>query len=175
MRDHVILVDEHDNDIGTMEKMEAHRTGALHRALSVLLFNSKGEFLLQRRAKSKYHSAGLWTNTCCSHPLPNETTLQAAKRRLREEMGIDLEPEFSHKFIYQVALNDGLIEHECDHVFIGYFDGEPLLNPDEADAWKYLSMSDLQNDMRLHPHLYTHWFKLIVNQPGIAEWALPAS
>ena len=121
----IILVDEHDNAIGTMEKMEAHRRGVLHRAFSIILFNSNGEILLQKRSKSKYHSGGLWTNTCCSHPLPNESIQDATRRRLKQEMGIDLQPEFAFKFIYKTPLDQNLIEHEYDHVFIGTFDGDP--------------------------------------------------
>src|SRR5690349_19964529 len=115
----VILVDEHDREIGLMEKMEAHRKGVLHRAFSVVLFNSKGEVLLQKRSKNKYHSAGLWTNACCSHPRPNEPLQVAVKRRLQEEMGIDVDPQYLYKFLYQVELQNNLIEHELDHVFIG--------------------------------------------------------
>src|SRR5687768_10210348 len=115
----VILVDLLDNPIGTMEKMEAHRKGELHRAFSVLVFNSKGEMLLQKRSKKKYHSGGLWTNSCCSHPLPGEKIEVAASRRLKEEMGIDLMPRFSYKFIYRTDLDNALVEHEYDHVLIG--------------------------------------------------------
>jgi len=125
MTDHVILVDESDHELGSMEKMEAHRKGVLHRAFSVLLFNSKGEVLLQKRSASKYHSAGLWTNTCCSHPKPAENIDIAVRRRLQEEMGIDSNPEFAYKFIYKTTLDNNLTEHELDYVFIGTFDGEP--------------------------------------------------
>jgi isopentenyl-diphosphate delta-isomerase len=122
----VILVDSEDNPIGTMEKMEAHEKGLLHRAFSVLIFNSKGQMLLQKRARSKYHSGGLWTNTCCSHPAPNESVAEAAKRRLKEEMGIDAEPKFAYKFIYKTPLDQNLVEHEVDHVFTATFDGSLL-------------------------------------------------
>src|SRR6186713_976701 len=122
--EHVILVDNDDNDLGSMEKMEAHRKGILHRAFSVLLFNSKGEMLLQKRAAHKYHSAGLWTNTCCSHPRPGEQMEEAVRRRLQEEMGIECQPDYAYKFLYKVKLND-LIEYEMDYVFVGEFNEGP--------------------------------------------------
>lgn len=162
--EHVILVNEQDEAIGTMEKMEAHRTGALHRAFSILLFNAKGEMLLQQRATNKYHSGGLWTNTCCSHPLPGETMEAATRRKLYQEMGIDLQPTFAYKFIYRAALDHGLIEHEYDHVYIGSYDGEPNINQDEVSDWKYIDMLALREDLRQHPADYTYWFKLIVEQ-----------
>ena len=124
----VILVDERDNIVGTMEKLEAHRKGALHRAFSILLFNSKGELLLQKRAASKYHSGGLWTNTCCSHPLPEETMEQATRRKLKQEMGIDLQTEFAYKFIYKTPLDNGLTEHEHDNVYNAIFDCYTVIN-----------------------------------------------
>src|SRR5688572_18081340 len=122
--DQVVLVDSSDKEVGVMDKMEAHRKGVLHRAFSVLLFNSKGEILLQKRSAVKYHSAGLWTNTCCSHPKPNESIDTAIRRRLIEEMGIDIQSEFAYKFEYRAAFDNGLIEHELDHVYIGLFNGE---------------------------------------------------
>src|SRR5258708_38595514 len=139
----VVLVDEFDQEIGTMEKMEAHRKGALHRAFSVLLFNSKGEILIQKRAREKYHSAGLWTNTCCSHPQPHEDIKESTRRRLKEEMGIDLQPDFSFKFLYKTNLDYNLIEHEIDHVFIGVFDGEPNVNQSEAEDWRFVPLDEL--------------------------------
>lgn len=161
--DNVVLVNSKDQPLGVMEKLKAHQTGALHRAFSVLIFNSKGEILLQKRADSKYHSGGLWTNACCSHPLPDESTQDAAERRLAEEMGIKLRPDFAYKFIYKASLDNQLIEHEYDHVFIGYFDGEPTLNRQEASAWKYLSMNKLKADVAKHPEHYTVWFKIILD------------
>lgn len=161
----IILVDEQDNAIGTMEKMEAHLKGALHRAFSVVLFNSNGELLLQKRAKNKYHSGGLWTNTCCSHPFPEETISDAAQRRLKHEMGINLKPEFAFKFIYKTPLDNSFIEHELDHVFIGTFDGTPIINKDEVSEWKFMSLSELKNDMEISPQIYTVWFRLIVHHP----------
>jgi isopentenyl-diphosphate delta-isomerase len=161
----IILVDEHDNSIGTMEKMEAHRRGVLHRAFSVVLFNSRGEMLLQRRADSKYHSGGLWTNTCCSHPLRDESIHQAAQRRLLYEMGINLKPDFAFKFIYKTPLDKSLIEHELDYVFIGTFDGRPVINKEEVSEWKFMNLNDLRNDMNRSPELYTVWFRLIIDHP----------
>mgnify|MGYP003476749980 CR=1 FL=1 len=163
----IILVDEFDNEIGTMEKMEAHRKGVLHRAFSVLLFNSQGELLLQKRAKNKYHSGGLWTNTCCSHPLPQESIEDAASRRLKQEMGIDLRPTFAFKFIYKTHLDQSLIEHEYDHVYTGVYDGIPVINMDEVEEWKFMDLNSLRKDIKQFPESYTSWFKIIINHP---EW-----
>jgi isopentenyl-diphosphate delta-isomerase len=163
----VILVDQEDKAIGTMEKMEAHQKGELHRAFSVLVFNSAGEMLLQKRAIHKYHSGGLWTNACCSHPFPGENMEEAARRRLQEEMGIDLRPEFSHKFIYKTTLDQNLIEHEYDHVFIGKFNGEPAVNTNEVEDWKYVNIPWLKADMQKRPEAYTYWFKLIIDHPAL--------
>ena len=163
----VILVTTDDLPIGTMEKMEAHRKGLLHRAFSVLLFNSKGEVLLQKRAEAKYHSAGLWTNTCCSHPLPGENITDAARRRLYEEMGIDAQPSFVYKFIYRTPLDQNLIEHELDYVFVGTFNGEPNINPAEVAEWKYADLQWLKADVKEHPEKYTVWFRLILEHPSL--------
>lgn len=163
--EHVILVDEFDNAIGTMEKLEAHQKGILHRAFSVLLFNSKGELLLQKRAIGKYHSGGLWTNTCCSHPLPGESMNEATRRKLIQEMGIDLNPEFFYKFIYKTNLDDNLIEHEYDHVFIGTYDGKPIINDEEVEDWKFTDLPSLRSDIQENPKAYTYWFKLIIEHP----------
>ncbi|MBL7857019.1 MAG: isopentenyl-diphosphate Delta-isomerase [Cyclobacteriaceae bacterium] len=165
----VILVDERDNAIGTMEKLDAHKKGLLHRAFSILLFNSKGEILLQKRSVKKYHSGGLWTNTCCSHPLPGESMEQATRRKLIQEMGIDLTPEFAYKFIYKIELDHGLTEHECDHVFIGTFNGTPSINIDEVELWKYIDRASLKKEMEKHPEQFTHWFKLIMNHPQLSS------
>jgi isopentenyl-diphosphate Delta-isomerase len=167
----IILVDEFDNAIGTMEKMEAHRKGALHRAFSVLLFNSNGEVLLQKRSKSKYHSGGLWTNTCCSHPSPHESINDATRRRLIHEMGIDVQPEFAFKFIYRTDLDKNLIEHELDYVFIGTFDGMPVINKDEVSEWKFMNLESIRKDIKQDPESYTSWFKLIVNHPELNKIA----
>ena len=163
----VILVDEHDRELGVMEKIEAHRKGALHRALSVLVFNTKGEILLQQRANSKYHSGGLWTNTCCSHPRPGELVSAAASRRLEEEMGIELQLKNVGSFIYRAELDKGLTEHELDHVFTAIFDGTPNTNTHEVSDWKYVSVDFLMKDITTNPTQYTEWFKIILN-----KWAL---
>ena len=166
--EHVILVDTNDRPIGTMEKMEAHKKGALHRAFSILLFDRAGRMLIQKRAEVKYHSRGLWTNTCCSHPLPGETLERATRRRLKEEMGIDLQPVFSHSFIYRAELDQDLIEHEFDHVFVGKFDGVPQVNKKEVGDWKYVDLQWLKQDIEEHPERYTEWFKLIIRQPSFS-------
>lgn len=160
----VILVDENDRETGLMGKTEAHEKGLLHRAVSVFIINSEGDWLLQRRAHDKYHSPGLWTNTCCSHPLPVETTENAAKRRLSEEMGItcDLIPLFN--FTYREILENGLIEHELDYVFLGLTDVLPVINDSEVAEFKYLNYQELENDIRTNPENYTIWFRKILNQ-----------
>lgn len=163
----VILVDENDNAIGSMEKMEAHRKGRLHRAFSVVVFNSQGEMLLQKRAKGKYHSGGLWTNACCSHPAPGEKIEDSARRRLREEMGIDLQPAFLYKFIYKTTLDQDLCEHEYDHVFVATFNGAPAINHHEVEDWKFVDMNWLKKDILLHPQHYTFWFRLMVQHQQI--------
>ena len=169
MMEHVILVDQNDNAIGTMEKLEAHQKGILHRAFSILLFNTKGELLLQKRSRLKYHSSSLWTNTCCSHPLPDEPMQQATRRKLKQEMGIDLQTEFAYKFTYRSNLDNGLIEHECDHVFIGTFDGIPVVNNEEVEDWKFIDINSLHADIEMNPDNYTYWFKLIVNHPQLTS------
>jgi isopentenyl-diphosphate Delta-isomerase len=158
----VVLVDENDNEIGFAEKLEAHQKALLHRAFSVFIFNSKGELLLQQRAKSKYHSAGLWTNTCCSHPRPNELVLDAAKRRLDEEMGMVLELEKKFDFIYKTPFDNDLTEYEFDHVFVGYTDDDPILNSDEVESFKWKSIEEIKTDLILFPHSFTSWFKIAI-------------
>ena len=160
MVENVVLVDPEDRPLGTMEKMEAHRQGVLHRAFSVFVFNSKGDLLLHRRAKEKYHSGGLWTNTCCSHPRPDETVVEAAQRRLVEEMGMrcQLEPKFS--FVYRADLDHGMIEHELDHVLIGYSDVPPEPNPEEVCETRYMPVREVEADIAAHPDHYTAWFKI---------------
>lgn len=160
----VQLVDRQDRPIGAMEKLLAHEKGELHRALSVLILNSKNEILLQRRALGKYHSPGLWTNTCCSHPYPGEDALEAAKRRLKEEMGMNANLEFVFKFLYKCDFDNGLIEHELDHVFVGKTDDTPHINTDEAMAFSWMSIQDLEASMEKNPDEYTFWFKLIIQQ-----------
>jgi isopentenyl-diphosphate delta-isomerase len=162
--EHVILVDEDDNAIGTMEKLEAHQKGVLHRAFSILLFNSNGEILLQKRSDEKYHSGGLWTNTCCSHPLPDESMEQATRRKLIQEMGVDVHTEFAYKFIYKTNLDKNLIEHECDYVFTGTFNDAPIINKEEVADWKFMDLKSLRKDILENPENYTYWFKLIVTQ-----------
>ena len=160
----VILVDKTDHQIGEMEKQEAHIKGLLHRAFSIFIFNSKGEVLLQQRAFHKYHSGGLWTNTCCSHPRNGETTIQAANRRLKEEMGMScaLNEEFS--FIYKAKLDNDLYEHELDHVLFGTTDSLPLINKEEVADYKYSSFQDIQQEMKEYPEKYTAWFKICFDE-----------
>jgi isopentenyl-diphosphate delta-isomerase len=160
----VILVDEHDRETGRMEKMEAHRQGVLHRAFSVFIFNSAGEWLLQQRAISKYHSGGLWTNSCCSHPRPGETVADAAKRRLGEEMGIAVPLTHRFQFIYKAALDSDLTEHELDHVFTGQFDGTPVLSPEEAMDWKWMKAADIRAAIAANPGHFTVWFREVFEQ-----------
>jgi isopentenyl-diphosphate delta-isomerase len=158
----VILVDENDTELGSMEKLEAHQKGVLHRAFSVFVFNDKHELLLQRRAFGKYHSEGLWTNSCCSHPAPGETLVEAGKRRMKEEMGMDIEPSPLFSFVYRAELDNQLIEHELDHVLIAHSDETPHLNPAEAIAFKWMNLSEIREDMQVNPTSYTAWFKIIL-------------
>ena len=160
----VILVNENDQEIGLMEKMEAHEKGLLHRAFSVFIFNSKGEMLLQKRANSKYHSPNLLTNTCCSHPRSGESTLAAANRRLMEEMGMTCELEHAFHFIYKVELDQGLYEHELDHVFIGTSDIEPIINPEEVSEFTYQTTGHILEEIDRNPSDYTEWFKICFNE-----------
>ena len=157
----VILVDREDNPIGTMPKMEAHEKAVLHRAFSVFILNKNGELMLQQRALHKYHSPALWTNTCCSHQRVGEHNLEAGTRRLEEEMGFSVPLEELFSFIYKAPFDNGLTEHELDHVMIGYFDGTPRINPYEVASWKWMSLTAIANDMILHPETYTVWFKII--------------
>jgi len=157
----VILADNDDNQIGVSEKMEAHRRALLHRAVSIFICNTKGEWLLQRRALTKYHSNGLWTNTCCSHPNPNESSIDAANRRLMEEMGMRCELNELFSFTYKEVLDNELTEYEFDHVFIGITDEKPIINLDEVMEFKYIIFSDLRKDIELNPNDYTVWFKMI--------------
>lgn len=162
--DYVVLVDEHNNQTGLMEKYEAHRKGLLHRAFSVLIMNSKGEMLLQQRALDKYHSGGLWTNTCCSHPKDGESVMDAAHRRLKEEMGFDCELEERTRFIYKAQLDNDLLEHELDFILTGVFDGTPIPNPNEVNDYKWVSVDELRNDVLVNPRSYTAWFKIILGE-----------
>lgn len=159
-KEFVVLVDPQDNPIGLMEKMEAHQKAVLHRAFSVFIFNGKGEMLLQQRAFSKYHTPGLWTNACCSHPRNGESLEQATARRLREEMGMQCEITKAFDFLYKADVGQGLIEHEVDHVFLGITDQQPTINPDEVASWKYMPMDELKKDIQTNPENYTAWFKI---------------
>ncbi len=160
----VILVDEFDAPIGFMPKMEAHEKGVLHRAFSVFILNEKNEIMLQQRAHQKYHSPLLWTNTCCSHQREGETNLEAGKRRLFEEMGIQTELKELFHFIYKAPFDNGLTEHELDHVMIGRFNGDPIINTDEVESWKWMSIEAIKSDVKIHPQLYTVWFKHIFDE-----------
>ena len=160
----VILVDKKDNQIGLMNKQEAHLKGVLHRAFSVFVFNSSNELLLQQRAFEKYHSAGLWTNTCCSHPRNNESLLEAANRRLNEEMGMNCTLNKSFDFIYNAKMPNDLIEHEYDHVFFGFSDVLPIINKQEVVNFKYSSLKNIKIDMEINSNLYTEWFKICFNE-----------
>lgn len=160
----VILVNEKDEQIGLMEKMEAHEKALLHRAFSVFVFNDKGELMIQQRAHSKYHSPGLWTNTCCSHQREGETNVEAGKRRLQEEMGFSTDLKETISFIYRAPFDNGLTEHEYDYILVGNYEGEPDLNPDEVADWKWVSLDWIQKDMKDHPEIYTEWFKIIFDK-----------
>ncbi len=160
----VILVDVNDEPIGLMNKMEAHEKALLHRAFSVFVLNSNNEIMLQQRASHKYHSPLLWTNTCCSHQRAGETNLQAGKRRLEEEMGFVVPLKELFSFIYKASFDNGLTEHELDHVMIGYSNDEPKINPEEVESWKWMKIEDVKKDMEIHPEIYTVWFKIIFDK-----------
>lgn len=164
MMEEVILVNENDVVIGTMEKLEAHKKGLLHRAFSVFIFNDKNELLLQRRALNKYHSGGLWTNTCCSHPRPNENILNAANRRLVEEMGFETELTFKTSFIYNTEFENGLTEHEFDHIFFGTYNVNPKINADEVDSFSWLTIEDVNQKIKQNPNDFTSWFKIALEK-----------
>ena len=164
MEELVVLVDEHDNQVGLMPKMEAHEKAVLHRAFSVFVFNDQGELMLQQRAATKYHSPLLWTNTCCSHQRDGETSLAAGKRRLQEEMGFVCDLTEVFQFVYKAPFDNGLTEHELDHVMIGTYNGEPNINPEEVASHKWMSLEDVKNDMEDNPQQYTAWFKIIFKE-----------
>lgn len=164
----VVLVNEQDVEIGLMEKMEAHEKALLHRAFSVFVFNKKGELLIQQRALRKYHSGGLWTNTCCSHPRPNEDTLAAAHRRLKEEMGFDTELTKAFDFTYKAEFSNGLTEHEFDHVFIGTYEGLVQQNFDEVESYAYRSLPTLEAAINSNPDFFTEWF--LIAFPKVVSW-----
>ena len=159
MEERVILVDENDLRVGSEEKMEAHKAGRLHRAFSIFVFNTGGDMLLQKRARDKYHSGGLWSNACCSHPRVGESLKEAVHRRLNEEMGFDCDLNEAFSFIYRAEIGD-LVEHELDHVFTGVYDGDVDPNTDEVEDYKWVGLNSLKEDMRKHPETYTEWFKI---------------
>lgn len=161
MEEQVVLVDTADNPVGLMPKMEAHEKGVLHRAFSVFILNDKGELMLQQRALHKYHSPGLWTNTCCSHQRDGETNLAAGKRRLYEEMGFVTELQEVTSFIYKAPFDNGLTEHELDHVMIGHYNEVPDINPDEVASWKWMPLEHVRSDIEKNPDSYTVWFIII--------------
>lgn len=160
----VILVNQNDEPIGLMDKMEAHEKAVLHRAFSVFILNGQNEVMLQQRASHKYHSPLLWTNTCCSHQRAKETNIEAGKRRLKEEMGFETELKELFHFIYKAPFDNGLTEHELDHVMIGYFNDEPKINEDEVASWKWMSIEAIKQDMLQNPEIYTVWFKIIFDE-----------
>lgn len=164
IKEFVILVDENDNDIGVMEKLQAHQEGLLHRAFSVFIFNDQEELLLQQRAISKYHSGGLWTNTCCSHPRPNETIKDAANRRLFEEMGMSCDLNIKTSFIYKTPFDNGLTEHELDYVLIGHTNQIPTINKEEVESYKWMPILDIKKDILSNPNQYTSWFKIALEK-----------
>ena len=159
--EHVILVNEKDQEIGLMPKLEAHQKAVLHRAFSVFIFNSENELMLQQRASNKYHSPNLWTNTCCSHQRSGESNIQAGTRRLYEEMGFTTPLKEITSFIYKAPFDNGLTEHELDHIMVGYYNEDPVINSDEVEDWKWMRIEDVKKDISLNPDLYTAWFKII--------------
>lgn len=161
MEEQVILVNEQDEELGLMPKMEAHEKAVLHRAFSVFVLNDKDELMLQQRAAHKYHSPMLWTNTCCSHQRKGEQNIQAGKRRLQEEMGFECELKELFSFVYKAPFDNGLTEHELDHVMIGRYNGDPVINPEEVESFKWMSLIDVKSDIAVNPQDYTAWFKII--------------
>lgn len=168
----VILVDERDNVLGWEEKIVAHQDGKLHRAFSVFVFDSQGRFLLQRRALDKYHSPGLWSNTCCSHPKPGESTAAGASRRLREEMGLECELGYVGAFIYRASFENGLVEHEYDHIFVGRSDVEPRHDPAEVHEWRLVTAAALMDEMARAPAAFTYWFRHCLVEPSLRRLLL---
>ena len=164
MEENVILVDVLDNQLGLMPKMEAHEKAVLHRAFSVFIFNDKGELMLQQRAAHKYHSPLLWTNTCCSHQRDGESNIEAGKRRLIEEIGFKTNLKEIFSFVYKAPFDNGLTEHELDHVMIGNFNGVPKINPDEVASFKWMTLEAVKKDIELQPNIYTAWFKIIFKE-----------
>ena len=173
-QENVVLVDSNNNKLGLMPKMEAHIKGVLHRAFSVIIFNNNGDIMLQKRARTKYHTPGLWSNTCCSHQRDNEDNITAGKRRLYEEMGFTTQLQNFDSFIYKVSFSNGLIEHEFDHILTGIYNGIPNLNKKEVDQWKWVSIDYLYHDINNNPDNYTAWFKIIINKysESLKKWKL---
>lgn len=163
-KENVILVNENDEQIGVMEKIEAHEKALLHRAFSVFILNDEGELMLQQRALHKYHSPGLWTNTCCSHQREGESNISAGKRRLQEEMGFVTELAEAVSFIYKAPFDNGLTEHEYDHVMLGTYNDEPVINPEEVASWKWMDVQAVKDDIAANPDMYTAWFKIIFDK-----------
>jgi len=169
MSKNVILVDENNNERGVMEKLEAHVQGELHRAFSILIFNKKGELLLQQRDSKKYHSGGLWTNTVCSHPEPKKDLYECVHKRMQEEMGFVTPVEEVFTFLYKSGYENGLTEHEFDHVFIGFYEKNPKPNPDEVMNFKWISLPNIMKDMQKNPEIYTSWFKILLQNSEFLE------
>lgn len=164
MAEYIIAVDEFDKELGSIEKMEAHYKGVLHRAFSILVFNADNQLLLQKRSVKKYHSPGLWTNTCCSHPQFGEDLNTAVYRRIEEEMGFTCNLKEMFSFIYKVEFEDNLFENEYDHVFIGRYDGEVIPNKEEVDEFKWTDINYIKEDIKVNPEIYTYWFKTLINK-----------
>ncbi len=167
--EYIITVDEHDRETGYMEKLEAHRRGILHRAFSLMIFNKKGEMLLQKRAKMKYHSPGLWSNTCCSHQRVGETLGEAVSRRVQEELGFTCPCKEIFHFKYLVEFVNGLMEHEIDHVFFGHYNGTVIPNDDEVEEIRWVDMDTLSKEMKENPDRFTYWFKILMDQPEMTS------
>jgi isopentenyl-diphosphate delta-isomerase len=166
--EYVVLVDEGDRSLGSEEKLRAHHDGKLHRAFSIFVFNGREELLLQRRSPSKYHSGGLWSNTCCGHPRPGEETSAAARRRLKEEMGFACDLQESFSFLYRAELDDRIVEYEFDHVFIGSFRGQPVPNPNEVCEFQWLNLEDLRRAIQAQPGAFTYWLRVALEHK---EWS----
>ncbi|MCX7550603.1 isopentenyl-diphosphate Delta-isomerase [Xanthomarina sp. F2636L] len=164
IEEQVILVNENDEQIGLMPKLEAHEKALLHRAFSVFVFNDDNQLMLQQRAAHKYHSPKLWANTCCSHQRDGESNIAAGKRRLQEEMGFKTALEESISFIYKAPFDNGLTEHEFDHILLGKYNDAPIINPDEVLDWKWMSLEAIEEDIQIHPEIYTEWFKIIFDK-----------
>lgn len=169
-KEFVILVDEQDNPIGLEEKIAAHEHGLLHRAFSVLIFNSEGKMLIHKRAEDKYHCGGMWTNACCSHPREGESILHAAKRRTVEEIGLEITPDYLGSFLYKSEFSNGLTEHEFDHVLVANTDIQPILNPEEVSEVKYVDSEELMHEIQTNPSQFTAWFLILLQQDCVTDY-----